>query len=344
MKLSKGAWVSILLGAVAAGGAIALRNARRMSFRGRTVLITGGSRGLGLELARFWGAEGARVIICARTLDDVDRAVYGLRARGCDAHGEQCDITSPQQVRELVARVLERWGAIDVVVNNAGIIQVGPQSCMTIDDYEDAMSTHFWGPLYVIETVLPHMRRRRQGRIVNIASIGGEISVPHLLPYCASKFALVGYSEGLAAELASEGIRVTTVCPGIMRTGSPRNANFKGQHRNEYAWFSIGASIPGITAGSRRAARAIVGACRAGRPYLRITLPSVVGARLHALLPNLSVAAMRVVNSLLPAPVEGGQIKRKGWQSFSEWSPSSITWLNEQAAAANNEVRPGSSC
>jgi NAD(P)-dependent dehydrogenase (short-subunit alcohol dehydrogenase family) len=157
------------------------------SFQGQTVLITGGSRGLGLEAARRWAAEGARVVLCARTAKDIERAVNELRSKGGSAYGFQCDVTSRQQVERLVATVIDRWGAIDVLVNNAGIIQVGPQSCMNLQDYRRALETHLWGPLYAIEAVLPHMRRRRRGRIVNVASIGGEISVPHLLPYSASK-------------------------------------------------------------------------------------------------------------------------------------------------------------
>src|SRR5262249_50390239 len=146
-----------------------------------------------------------------------------------------CDITDRERVEEMVAVVQYRWGPVDVLINNAGTISVGPVETMTLDDYRRAMRTHFWGPLYTIHAVLPAMRRRGTGRIVNISSIGGKVSVPHLLPYNASKFALVGYSEGLRAELARDGIVVTTVCPGLMRTGSPRHAFFKGRHRAEYA-------------------------------------------------------------------------------------------------------------
>lgn len=218
---------------VAGAALYAVRRSRRYTFQDKTVLITGGSRGLGLELARCFGEEGARVLICARTADDIRRAVDELRDEGIDAIGFVCDVTSHRQIDELVDTVIDRWGAIDVLVNNAGVIQVGPESCMRLKDYRRALDTHFWGPLHMIRAVLPHMQRARAGRIVNISSIGGEISVPHLVPYSASKFALVGLSEGLATELARDGIRVTTICPGLMRTGSPRNADFKGQHRKK---------------------------------------------------------------------------------------------------------------
>src|SRR5690606_33875253 len=110
----------------------------------------------------------------------------------------------------------------------------------------------FWGPFYCIDAVLGGMRRRGEGRIVNVSSVGGRVGVPHMVPYCAGKFALVGFSESLRAELRSSGIRVTTVCPGLMRTGSPRNALFKGRHRAEYAWFAIADSLPLATISSER--------------------------------------------------------------------------------------------
>src|SRR5438270_7691587 len=106
------------------------------------------------------------------------------------------------------------------------------------------------------------MRRRREGRIVNISSIGGKLSMPHLVPYGASKFALTGLSEGMRVELRKDGVFVTTVCPGLMRTGSPVNADFKGKHREEYSWFSISDSLPLLTMSAERAAGQIIGAMK----------------------------------------------------------------------------------
>src|SRR5436309_7591109 len=107
---------------------------------------------------------------------------------------------------------------------------------MTVEDFEETMRVHFWGPLYATLAALPHLRKQDTGRIVNISSIGGRIAVPHLAPYSASKFALAGLSDGLRTELAREGIYVTTVFPGLMRTGSHVNAQFKGKRRAEFTW------------------------------------------------------------------------------------------------------------
>ena len=308
------------------------------TFAGQTVVITGGARGLGLEMARLWASEGARVGICSRSGDEVRAAVDELKRFGGEAIGMVCDVTDQQQVKAFIAGVCERWGAVDVLVNNAGIIQAGPTECMTIDDYRRMMETHFWGPLYAIEAVLPLMRRRRRGRIVNISSIGGKISVPHLVPYCASKFALAGLSAGLRSELHRYGISVTTVCPGVMRTGSPRNAEFKGNHRAEYTWFSIASSLPMLSTNSQLAARRIVEACRRGTAELSTSIPVDFAMRGHAIFGGISQAILQIMNRLLPAPAYGDFSTRKGWQSFSRWSPSWVTTLNERAAARNHEL------
>jgi short-subunit dehydrogenase len=199
------------------------------------------------------------------------------------------------------------------------------------------MNLHFWAPLYTILAALPGMRERGEGRIVNIASVGGKISVPHLLPYSASKFALVGLSEGLHAELARDGIYVTTVCPGLMRTGSPQNAKFKGQHRNEYAWFSISDSLPFLSMDAQRAARQIVTACKQGRAEVILSLPAQMAVTLHGLFPGLTARMLATVNQLLPAPGGIGTSRATGKESASRLSSSVLTTLSERAAQNFNQ-------
>ncbi len=249
-----------------------------------------------------------------------------------------CDVTERTQVKELVSVVSEHFGGIDVLVNNAGVIQVGPIEVMTIEDYEEAMQTHFWGPLYATLAVLPEMRARREGRIVNISSIGGKISVPHLVPYSASKFALVGLSEGLRAELKKDGVIVTTVCPGLMRTGSPRNAVFKGRHRAEYAWFSISNALPVSAMKAERAARQIIAACKRGDAEVVLSIQAELVAKFHGLFPGLTADLLGLVNYLLPEAGGIGRRRAFGKDSQSGWSPSLLTVLNERAAEQNNEM------
>jgi NAD(P)-dependent dehydrogenase (short-subunit alcohol dehydrogenase family) len=308
-------------------------------FEGKTVLITGGSRGLGLVLARGFAAEGANVAVCARDPRELERARADLEARGARVFAFPCDVTDRAQVRELVDVVTRHFGRVDVLVNNAGVIQVGPLEVMTLEDFEQAMNVHFWGPLYATLAVLPQMRERRGGRVVNISSIGGRVSVPHLVPYSASKFALAGLSDGLRAELAKDGIVVTSVFPGLMRTGSPRNATFKGRHRAEYAWFAISDSLPVTSIGAERAAAQIIDACRRGRAELVITTQAQLAIKIRALFPEATADILAAVNRLLPGPGGIGRARAKGRESESALAPSVLTTLTELAARRNNELR-----
>lgn len=335
-----------VLTALAAGAAAGLLAARRglrqrhaISFDGRVVVITGGSRGLGLVLARQLAAEGARVCLLARDTEELDRARRQL-PESAEVMTVRCDIRRRADIRHAVDRILERWSAVDVLINNAGVIQVGPLEHMTLNDFEDAMATHFWGPLHLMYECVPSMRRRGFGRIVNISSIGGRMAVPHLAPYCASKFALVGLSDSVRSELDQYGIRVTTVSPGLMRTGSPLNAEFKGQHELEYTWFAISDSLPGLTISAERAARQIIEACRFGDPELTITLPAKLAARLSHLAPAIVGRALAVANRALPGPTADaeGNRRRRGRESETRWTASVATILTHRAAAANNEL------
>lgn len=328
---------AIALGAVALGRFL-WRRWNEYDLHGKTVLVTGGSRGLGLVLARQFAANGARVAICARDEQELQTASEDLQNRGAEVAAIKCDVTNMSEVEDMVRRVRERFGKIDVLVNNAGTIQVGPLEVMKREDFEHTMRAHFWGPLNTILAVVPEMRERGDGRIVNISSIGGKIAVPHLVPYSASKFALVGLSKGLNAELRKDGIVVTTVCPGLMRTGSPRNANFKGKHRDEYAWFSISDSLPVTSIKAERAARQIVDACKQGRAELVITIQAKMAVTFDALFPELSADLMAVVNRVLPGTGGIGERTAKGRESTSSWSPSWLTRLTEEAAMNNNEV------
>jgi NAD(P)-dependent dehydrogenase (short-subunit alcohol dehydrogenase family) len=333
---------ALLLAAAGLGGLLAARAlvGRRSSYdlKGKAVLITGGSRGLGLVLAREFAGAGARVAICARDPAELERARADLAARGAQAYAFPCDVTDRAQVTELFEMVRRHFGEVDVLVNNAGIIQVGPIEVMTLEDYEQAIATHFWGPLNTMLAAIPSMKRRGEGRIVNISSIGGKISVPHLVPHSASKFALVGLSDGMRAELAKDGIRVTTVCPGLMRTGSPRNATFKGRHRDEYAWFAISDSLPVTSIQAERAARQILVAARRGDAELIISTQAVLAVKFRALFPEATADMLAIASRLLPGPGGIGRKRAKGKDSESSLAPSVLTALSDRAALRNNEV------
>jgi NAD(P)-dependent dehydrogenase (short-subunit alcohol dehydrogenase family) len=319
---------------IALGMAASMLLSRRRpnSLRDKTVFVTGGSRGLGLLLAQEFARRGAKIAISARDRSELDRADGQLRPITDHVLTLEADMTMREEVEMAVHKIDQHFGSLDILVNNAGTICVGPLETMTIDDYRNSINTHFWGPYFATMAVLPSFQRRRRGRIVNISSIGGKISVPHLVPYCVGKFALTGFSEGLRSELAKDNIYVTTVCPGLMRTGSPRNASFKGNNEAEYAWFSISDALPVVSMNAKRAARRIVNACLCGEAEVVLSLPARAAVKLHGLFPGTTTDLLGLMNVLLPPPGGIGSDVRTGRQSSSSASPSWITTLNEKAA------------
>lgn len=310
----------------------------RFSFADKVVLISGGSRGLGLLIARQICDEGGKVILLARDADELGRAESELTKRGGKAFSVVCDLCDRSQIQAAVARAIERFGPIDVLFNNAGIIEVGPLGDMQREDFERAMAIHFWGPLELVMAVLPSMRAQRCGRIVNISSIGGKIAVPHMASYSASKFALTGLSDALRIELAADNIQVTTVAPGMMRTGSHVNAKFKGQHDAEFAWFSLSSGLPLVSMNAGRAVRKILAACRRGQPSLTLTFSARCAIAANALFPNLTGYAMKLANRFLPKPGEGQSASelRTGHQ-VRRIVPGWMTYLSDRETAKNNE-------
>ena len=317
-------------------------------FAGKTVVLSGGSRGLGLVMARLLHAEGAQLALLARDAEELDRARQDLLAGGksgapsSEVFCVPCDLSQPAQIKAAIAAAAAHFGGIDVLINNAGTIQVGPLQNQGVADFAEAMDLHFWGNFHLVWESLAHLRRSRSARIVNIASIGGRVAVPHLAPYSASKFALVGLSEAFGVELAREGIRVTTVSPGLMRTGSHVNAKFKGQHAKEFDWFSTSNNFPLDSTSAESSARRIIEACRSGQRVLSFPLSTRAAEIGHAVFPNLTARALELVNRwVLPAPGTGPDADelRPGKESRSpETTPTWKTGFVDKAAADNNEA------
>ena len=323
--------------ALALVGYGALRRMREASLAGQVVLIAGASRGLGLLLAREFAAEGCRLAICARDPQSLDAARAGLVADGAEVLALPCDVADPAQVRELVARTMERYGRIDVLVNVAAIMQVGPVSAMPRDEFERAMGINFWGAYNNIEAVVPQMRERGAGRIVNIASIGGKLPLPHMLPYCCAKFAMVGLSEGLGVELAKDGISVTTVIPGLVRTGSQTNAFYRGDAEKEWTWFTLSGSNPMLSISAPRAARRIVQATRRGEAEVMLSWPAHVLTRVHGVAPGLNTRLMALSNRFLPSAPAAAAGRTRGMELATPLSPSPATALMNRAAKDLNQ-------
>ncbi|MDX5418271.1 MAG: SDR family NAD(P)-dependent oxidoreductase [Hymenobacteraceae bacterium] len=329
-------WLAAGAGALLAAKAIS-RKLNAYDFRNKVVLITGGARGFGFVMARQLAKEGARLVLCSRDEIQLENARMELAGNGADVMVIPCDVTQESQVQEMIDQVQSTFGNIDVLINNAGIITAGPLEEMTVKDFKDAMETHFWGPLYTTMAVLPSMKARGGGRILNIASIGGKLGVPHLVPYSASKFALVGLSEGLRAELKQYNITVTCASPGLMQTGSPRHANIKGQHEEEYTLFKLADSSPLTSISAEDSAKAVLDACRHGDAEVVTSIPAKIGAFIHGLSPAATTDFFAILNRLLPEPT-GEKKTKKGYESETPLSMSGLTERTQKAAVRYNEL------
>ena len=345
-KLAKAAVAASLTAAGTAAGYKAVTHVLRGGYRfaGRTCVVTGGSRGFGLVLARKLVRAGASVAVCARDADQVRRAADELARRSDPRRvvGGVCDVTDRESVRRFLADVTGKLGPVEVLVNNAGLISFGPQASLTPQDYEDSLATHFWGPYFFTEEVLPGMKRRREGRILNVASIGGRVPLTHGNAYTVGKHALVGYSEGLRTEALRHGVSITTACPGLMRTGSPRHALIRGRHEVEYAGFKLLDSLPGLSCSAEHAAAEALEALRAGRGEVISPLPFAAAAAFHGVFRNFSLDLLGLLGRALPdAP---GAIGRqttpavKGYEAETPLTRSPLTALTRAAAVRNNEV------
>jgi short-subunit dehydrogenase len=308
------------------------------NLRGQTVLITGSSRGLGLALAEEFAGHGCNLLLCARDEDELRRARDQVSRFGAEVRTVACDVGQETDVERAVGEARQQFGRIDILVNNAGVISVGPLLTQTMEDFREAMDIMFWGTVYPTLAVLPQMIERGEGRIVNVTSVGGKVSVPHLVPYCCAKFAAVAFSEGLYAELKRYGVHVLTVVPGLMRTGSHLNAQFKGKHEQEYGWFSLSGTNPLLSISVGRAARQIVNATRRKQPELIISWQAELLARTHGAFPELTLRALALANQLLPDAAGGSSVKKSGKDSQSAVTRSPLTALGERAARRYNQT------
>src|SRR5690349_20408874 len=337
-RTSTGSGISIqawgfVLGAAAVGYAITTR-LRRYDFENKVVLITGGSRGLGLVLARQLADRGASIGLMARDALELARARQTISSHSL-VQLLSADVTEASQVEQAVNALVRRFGRIDVVINNAGQILAAPFEDTTEADFNAMLDVHMWGTLNVTRAVLPHLQRAGDGRIVNICSIGGRIGVPHLAAYCASKFAQAGLSAVMAEELRAKGIRVTTVMPGLMRTGSHRQALFKGDDVSEYNVFAAINGLPGTSMSADRTARSIIRAAERGQAEAIIPFTVRQIAKAQALVPNVASRVLAATNAVLPGP--GSKFAVQGKDIGLNPAIAPVVTLSERAAERNNQ-------
>lgn len=284
---------------------------------GMVAVVCGGSRGLGLAIARRLAAKGCKVAVCARTQSDVDATCTELAVtHEVVVYGEAVDLRERAAVERFLSNVTTRLGPIDILVANAATISVAPIEALDVTDFEAAWRDIFVTALHPAMAVLPSMRERRAGTLAFITSIGGKIGVPHLAPYSSAKFAEVGFAQALRAEVAKDGIHVLTVVPGLMRTGSPTHADFGGNAEKEYAWFTTSANTPLLSIDADRAAKLIVRAIERDKNEITFTPAARIASRLHDVVPSLFDRFLSIAGRLLPKArrrtriLEGARIER----------------------------------
>lgn len=198
-----------------------------------TALITGGSQGIGRETALLFASKGYNIAIAARNGERLEAAANEIRRQGVEVLAHPADTRNVEQVRALVEATQARFGAIDVLINNAGIYCSGPTEAFSLDDWHTVLDTNLWGYIHTIHAVLPAMVDRGSGTIINVSSIGGKVPVPYLTPYCTSKFAIAGLTESLHSELEPKGVHVGGIYPNVIKSDFMERAMFRGKDESD---------------------------------------------------------------------------------------------------------------
>lgn len=186
--------------------------------KGTTVIITGATSGIGRATALEFARAGAQVVIAGRRVERLQALSAEIEAKGGAALAVRTDVAEEAQVETLVAQTLERFGRIDTLVNNAGVAMAAKFDEQSMADFRRVMEINFWGAVYACKAAVPQMKQQKSGVIINVSSAFGKRGMPFETAYCASKFALAGFSEALRTEVLSNGIDVSTIFPGAVET------------------------------------------------------------------------------------------------------------------------------
>jgi len=235
-----------------------------VDFKNKVILITGASSGIGKESAIEFAKLGANIVLVSRTKEKLELQVADeLKKFNISTLTCQCDVSDKQQVKEMSKIVLDKFDSVDVLVNNAGFAIYGSVSDLSIDEIESQMETNYFGMVYCIKNFLPSMLEKKTGHIVNVASVAASFGLPGIASYCASKFAMLGFSEGLKHELKNSGVGITVVSPIMVRTNFFDHPSFENMPKFSPTSLS-----------SKTVAKAILKASNS--PRLEIIVPSVV--------------------------------------------------------------------
>ena len=251
-------------------------------FQDQVVIVTGGGRGIGRATALEFACEGARLLLAGRRMDALETAAHECRASGGQAEIIHCDVAKDEDLKHMVGHAIATYGRIDVLVNNAGVVAGGRLDEISADDVGRMVGVNVWAPIRLSQLVVPHMREAKSGTIVNVSSVAGRMGLPYYATYCASKYAMRGFSEALRREVARDGIHVTAVYPGVTATDLLENVETDG------LFLSV--------ATAQQVGRAIVRGVRWRQPEVFIGLGESLVSRWNDLMPwtvDMGVDVMR---------------------------------------------------
>jgi NAD(P)-dependent dehydrogenase (short-subunit alcohol dehydrogenase family) len=241
-------------------------------FRDRWALVTGAARGIGRATAELLVNRGVRLVLCDVEHDPLEELGHTLRARQGTVLTYRVDVGDREAMRAFAEWTLERVDAIDLLVNNAGVLELGGIEDTPWSAWEHVIRVNLWGVIHGCRYFVPAMRKQGRGRVVNVASCAGEVGVSSLLAYTTTKFGVVGFSQAMRAELAKEGVGVSVVCPGLVSTNIVDQDRFEGELRSKLRGLLQRHGLP-----PEKVARAIVDAAE----HNRAVVP--VGAQAHAI-------------------------------------------------------------
>jgi hypothetical protein len=234
-----------------------------MSFKDKIVVITGASSGIGAASALEFAKKGASLALVARTRKKLEELQSNLAKFNIKTLVCECDVSQNSQVQKMGKEVLDKFDTIDVLVNNAGFAIYGKVSDLTVEQIESQMATNYFGMIYCTKQFLPKMLENNSGHIVNVASVAASFGLPGIASYCASKFAMLGFSEGLRHEFHGTNVGITVVSPIMVRTNFFDDSSFDTMPK--YSPTSLSA---------RTVAKAVVSAATSSR--LEIIVPPIV--------------------------------------------------------------------
>jgi len=298
-------------------------------FQKKTILISGGSTGLGFALAKRLLSYGANVSICGRDETKLSDLKNRLVLYSNQLHIFQCDVASRDKVKNWIDAAVARFGRIDMLVNNAGILTVGPVESQGESLYRENLDIMLWGHLNTCHEVLGHLKIGK-GQIVNIISVGGKISIPHMSSYSVAKSAAAAFSEGLGIELAKYGISVTTIFPWLLRTGSYVNGFFPKGDVKEFQAFSLGSALPMLALNVDAAVSEILIAVRKKKVEAYIGVMARVVTLARELLPGLSRRVLVEASRYLLSPPSTKDFVRGESMEFSEYQLSHFFGVRER--------------